>query len=86
VECAEHGVVVEQIPWSEGKRPVTRAMMGFLARWGLYRSEFALLQFSTEHGQMLGVAIACGQFLTVFHTVHLLSISYRKMVIFGGTD
>jgi transposase len=34
VECAEHGVVVEQIPWSEGKRPVTRAMMGFLARWG----------------------------------------------------
>jgi len=33
VKCAEHGVVVEQIPWSEGKRPVTRAMMGFLARW-----------------------------------------------------
>ena len=33
MECAEHGVVVEQIPWSEGKRPVTRAMMGFLARW-----------------------------------------------------
>ena len=46
----------------------------------------ALLQFSTEHGQMLGVAIACGQFLAVFHTVHLLSISYRKLVIFGGTD
>src|SRR6202051_153400 len=33
VECAEHVVVVEQIPWSEGKRPATRAMMGFLARW-----------------------------------------------------
>jgi len=33
VACAEHGVVVEQIPWSAGKRPVTRAMMGFLARW-----------------------------------------------------
>jgi hypothetical protein len=31
-KCAEQGVVVEQIPWSEGKRPVTRAMMGFLAR------------------------------------------------------
>jgi transposase len=30
----EHGVVVEEIPWSEGKRSVTRAMMGFLARWG----------------------------------------------------
>ena len=33
VECAEHGVVVEYIPWSDGKRPVTCAMMGFLARW-----------------------------------------------------
>ena len=33
VECDEHGVVVEQIPWSAGKRPVTCAMMGFLARW-----------------------------------------------------
>jgi transposase len=26
-------VIVEHIPWSEGKRPVTCAMMGFLARW-----------------------------------------------------
>jgi transposase len=33
VECPEHGVVVEHVPWSEGKRPVTTAMMGFLARW-----------------------------------------------------
>jgi len=33
VQCAEHGVVVEHIPWSDGKRPVTLAMMGFLARW-----------------------------------------------------
>jgi transposase len=33
VECDEHGVVVEYIPWSAGKRPFTRAMMGFLARW-----------------------------------------------------
>ena len=33
VECPEHGVVVEHIAWSEGKRPVTYAMMGFLARW-----------------------------------------------------
>lgn len=33
VACAEHGIVVEHIPWSEGKRPVTCAMMGFLARW-----------------------------------------------------
>lgn len=33
VACAEHGVVVEHIPWSEGKRPIACAMMGFLARW-----------------------------------------------------
>jgi transposase len=33
VECAEHGVVVEDMPWSHGKRPVTIAMMSFLARW-----------------------------------------------------
>jgi len=33
VECAHHGVGVEHIPWSQGKRPVTTAMMGFLARW-----------------------------------------------------
>ena len=33
VHCPEHGIVVEDIPWSEGKRPVTRSMMGFLARW-----------------------------------------------------
>lgn len=34
VECPEHGVGVEHIAWSQGKRPVTTAMMGFLARWG----------------------------------------------------
>jgi transposase len=33
VNCAEHGVVVEYLPWNQGKRPVTVAMMGFLARW-----------------------------------------------------
>jgi transposase len=33
VECPEHGVVVEHLPWNEGKRPVTTALMGFLARW-----------------------------------------------------
>jgi transposase len=26
-------VIVEHIPWSDGKRPITCAMMGFLARW-----------------------------------------------------
>jgi transposase len=38
VECPEHGVVVEHIPWSEGKRPITTAMMGFLARWARHLS------------------------------------------------
>jgi transposase len=33
VNCPQDGVVVEHIPWSEGKRPVTTAMMGVLARW-----------------------------------------------------
>lgn len=33
VECPTHGVVVEHIPWSDGKRPVTLAMMCFLSRW-----------------------------------------------------
>jgi transposase len=33
VECPQHGVVVEDLPWSEGKRPLTTAMMGFLSRW-----------------------------------------------------
>jgi transposase len=33
VNCPEHGVVVEHVPWSDGKRPVSLAMMGFLSRW-----------------------------------------------------
>lgn len=33
VECAEHGVVVEHVPWSDGKRPLTCSMMEFLALW-----------------------------------------------------
>lgn len=33
VNCPDHGVVVEHVPWSDGKRPVTIAMMCFLSRW-----------------------------------------------------
>jgi transposase len=33
VQCPEHGVAVEYLPWSHGKRPLTYALMGFLARW-----------------------------------------------------
>jgi transposase len=38
VEFRLHGVVVEHLPWSEGKRPITTAMMGFLARWARHLS------------------------------------------------
>jgi transposase len=38
VACPQDGVVVEAIPWSEGKRPVTKAMMAFLARWARHLS------------------------------------------------
>ena len=33
VDCSTHGIGVEHLPWSQGKRPITLAMMGFLARW-----------------------------------------------------
>ena len=33
VQCPEHGVVVEHLPWNEGKKTLTTAMMGFFARW-----------------------------------------------------
>jgi transposase len=33
VECPRHGIVVEHIPWSQGKRPVSVAMMCFLSQW-----------------------------------------------------
>ena len=33
VNCPEHGIAVEHLPWSDGKRPLTITMMGFLARW-----------------------------------------------------
>jgi hypothetical protein len=33
VECRNCGVVVEEVPWCDGKHPLTRAYMLFLARW-----------------------------------------------------
>ena len=33
VDCPEHGIVVEHMPWNQGKRPLTVGMMGFLAMW-----------------------------------------------------
>jgi transposase len=51
VECAEHGVVVEHIPWSHGKSPVTTTMMSFLATWARrlsWRETARLFQTSWE--------------------------------------
>jgi transposase len=51
VECLEHGIVVEHIPWSDGKRPLTTAMMGFLARWARrlsWRETATIFQTSWE--------------------------------------
>ena len=31
-------MVIEHVPWSSGKRPVTLAMMGFLSRWARWLS------------------------------------------------
>jgi transposase len=33
VNCPRCGVVVEQVPWGDGKRPMTQAYAVFLARW-----------------------------------------------------
>ena len=33
VACPEHGIGVEYLSWSEGKHPLTKDMMGFLAQW-----------------------------------------------------
>src|SRR6202166_2427123 len=33
VDCRNCGVVVEEVPWSDGKHQLTRAYMLFLARW-----------------------------------------------------
>ena len=35
VQCEEHGVIVEQIPWSEGKRPLTTAKNGVFGTLGV---------------------------------------------------
>lgn len=33
VTCPTHGVIVEHMPWNEGKHPTTITMMVFLAQW-----------------------------------------------------
>ena len=51
VACSEHGVVVEHLPWNQGKRRLTTAMMGFLARWARrlsWRETAVVFQVSWE--------------------------------------
>jgi transposase len=38
VDCGGCGVTVEKVPWAEGKSPVTKAYMWFLAAWAVDRS------------------------------------------------
>ncbi len=33
VHCPTHGIIVEHMPWSQGKRPLTVGMIAFLAMW-----------------------------------------------------
>ena len=33
VDCPQHGIVVEHMPWNEGKRRMTLGFMAFLAMW-----------------------------------------------------
>jgi transposase len=33
VDCSRCGVIVEEVPWGDGKRTLTKAYMLFLARW-----------------------------------------------------
>jgi len=33
VQCPEHGICVEHLPWALGKRPLTRSFAWFLASW-----------------------------------------------------
>jgi transposase len=38
VSCAECGVVVEEVPWAMGKRPLTKSFAYFLASWAKHLS------------------------------------------------
>jgi transposase len=38
VSCAECGIVVEEVPWALGKRPLTKSFAHFLASWAKYLS------------------------------------------------
>jgi len=70
VECAQHGIHVEHIPWSDGKRPLTCTMMGFLARWARqlswretarsfhtsWEAVYRSVEWGLAHRQLQGVA------------------------------
>ena len=34
IQCKEHGIHVEQLPWADGKEWMTKSYQLFLARWG----------------------------------------------------
>ena len=53
VTCPDHGVVTEEVPWSEGKQTQTVEMRQFLANWArrLSWSETATC-FGTSPGKV----------------------------------
>lgn len=65
VECPRHGVVVESLPWADGKSPITRPFKLFLAHWAKRLSwKDTALQFqvswlnvfeSVKHGVAYGL-------------------------------
>ena len=83
VESAQHGVVVDHIPWSDGN--VTLAMMGFLARWArrlswrdtarafgtsweaVYRSVEWFVEWGLGHRELSG--LQADNFLTVIYQI-----------------
>jgi hypothetical protein len=61
VQCSEHGIVVEHLPWSQGKRPVAIAMMVFLARW----ARLLLAGDGTKLSHQLGDGVPVGGMVCV---------------------
>lgn len=49
VQCSRHGIVVESLPWAEGKSPITQPFKLFLAHWAKRLSwKEAAMQFQVS--------------------------------------
>lgn len=50
IDCPEHGILVEHMPWNEGKRRMTLGFMAFLAMWARRMSWMETAGFGEEGG------------------------------------